>query len=86
VVTENMPVIFRHKNYRFFFFSNEGNPREPCHIHVKRGSAVAKFWVTPEVRLATAYDMSSAELRELLQLIEQHQELIKRQWYEYFGD
>jgi len=48
---------------RFFFFSNEGNPREPCHIRMKRGSAVAKFWVTPEVRLATAYDMSSAELR-----------------------
>jgi len=40
-----MPVIFRHKGYRFFFFSNEGIPLEPCHIHVKKGSAVAKFWI-----------------------------------------
>jgi hypothetical protein len=24
-----MPVIFRYKGFRFFFYSNEGNPREP---------------------------------------------------------
>jgi len=56
-----MPVIFRHKGYRFFFFSNEGFPLEPCHIHVRKGGAVAKFWIVKEVRLAEAYDMSPAE-------------------------
>jgi hypothetical protein len=80
-----MPVIFRHKGYRFFFFSNEGIPLEPCHIHVRKGGAVAKFWIVPEVRLAEAYDMSSAELRKLLYVIKQNQELIKRKWNEYFG-
>jgi len=24
-----MPVVFRDKGFRFFFYSNEGNPREP---------------------------------------------------------
>ncbi len=24
-----MPVVLRFKGYTFFFFSNEGNPREP---------------------------------------------------------
>jgi hypothetical protein len=24
-----MPVIFRYEGYRFFFFSNEGNPLDP---------------------------------------------------------
>ena len=28
-----MPVILRHRGYRFFFFSNEGEPPEPPHIH-----------------------------------------------------
>ena len=38
-----MPVVFRYKGYRFFFFSNEGDPLEPMHIHVRRGEATAKF-------------------------------------------
>ena len=28
-----MPVVFRHKGFRFVFYSNEGDPREPAHIH-----------------------------------------------------
>jgi hypothetical protein len=42
-----MPVILRYKGYTFFFFSNEGNPREPLHVHVRRADASAKFWVEP---------------------------------------
>lgn len=29
-----MPVILRFKGYIFFFYSNEGNPLEPAHIHI----------------------------------------------------
>lgn len=28
------PVVFRHRGYRFQFYANEGNPREPVHIHM----------------------------------------------------
>ena len=28
----------------FVFHSNEGDPREPLHIHARKGEAVAKFW------------------------------------------
>ena len=38
-----MPVVFRHKGFRFFFFSNEGNPREPIHIHAMKDGIDAKF-------------------------------------------
>lgn len=44
-----MPVVFRYKGYRFFFFSNEGDPLEPMHIHVRRGEATAKLWMLPQV-------------------------------------
>jgi len=47
-----MPVIFRYKRYRFFYFSNEGNPQEPLHVHIRQGSALAKFWVVPDVAIA----------------------------------
>jgi hypothetical protein len=81
-----MPVIIRHKGYRFFFWANKGNPREPLHIHVRKGAAVAKFWIDADVRVAESYDMSPAELRELLQVAKDNKELIERSWNEFFGD
>jgi hypothetical protein len=42
-----MPVVFRQSGYRFFFYSNEGDPREPIHIHVMKGVCTAKFWLEP---------------------------------------
>ncbi|MDM8547082.1 DUF4160 domain-containing protein [Candidatus Venteria ishoeyi] len=80
-----MPVVFRYQGYRFFFFSNEENPLEPCHIHVRKGGAVAKFWLEPEVKLAESYEMASSELRKLSQLIKQHEAFIKEKWNVYFS-
>jgi hypothetical protein len=80
-----MPVVFRYKGYRFFFFSNEGNPREPMHIHVSKGEAVAKFWLEHGVSVAESYAMTSSELRELMGAAEENIELIERYWDEHFG-
>lgn len=44
-----MPVVFRDRGFRFFFYSNEGTPREPMHIHVEKDGDEAKFWLKPEV-------------------------------------
>ena len=41
-----MPLVFRWKGYRFHFFSNEGDPREPVHIHVTKDGADAKSCTT----------------------------------------
>jgi hypothetical protein len=80
-----MPVVFRYKGYRFFFYSNEGNPRESLHIHVRKGEAVAKFWLEPVVSVAESYAMRSSELRELMGVAEENRELIERYWNEHFG-
>lgn len=37
-----MPVIFRHKSFRFFFYSNEGNPREAMHVHIRNAEGGAR--------------------------------------------
>jgi Domain of unknown function (DUF4160) len=36
-----MPIVFRARGFRFFFYSNEGSPREPLHIHIEAGDREA---------------------------------------------
>jgi hypothetical protein len=80
-----MPIVFKYKGYRFFFYSNEGDPLEPLHIHVRHGEAVAKFWIVPRVSLAESYAISASELRELLRIVEKNKKLIERYWNEHFA-
>ena len=80
-----MPVVFRYKGYRFFFYSNEGDPRESLHIHVRKGEAVAKIWLEPFPGIAESYALSSAELRELLNVAIDNKHKIRKFWDDYFG-
>lgn len=80
-----MPVVYRYKGYKFFFYSNEGDPLEPLHVHVRKAEAVAKFWLDPDVAVAESYAMNSSELRELMAVAKEKRELIERCWNEYFG-
>lgn len=81
-----MPKIFEWNGYKFFFFSNEGIPLEPCHIHVRKDRNIAKFWVfLDEVKLSSSWGMSPKELNSLENVIEEHKVLIMEKWNEYFG-
>ncbi|MGH2270868.1 DUF4160 domain-containing protein [Anaerohalosphaeraceae bacterium U12dextr] len=80
-----MPAIFRYKGYRFFFYSNEGYPREPLHVHIRKADAVAKIWLEPELSVASSYGMTSAELNELCRVAEDNKKLIQEYWNEHFG-
>jgi Domain of unknown function (DUF4160) len=81
-----MPVVFRHKGFRFFFYSNEGDPREPTHIHVTKDGIDAKFWLRPVVLLEYNDGFNARTLRELTEVIEQRREEIVRAWDEFFGE
>ncbi|TQV64526.1 MAG: DUF4160 domain-containing protein [Halothiobacillaceae bacterium] len=81
-----MPVVFRHRGFRVFFYSNEGDPREPLHVHVQRGEALAKFWLVPEVIAAESHGLNGAELSELIDTIEKNRSLIEGTWHEFFGE
>ena len=80
------PMILHHKTYRLFFFSNEGNPLEPIHVHVRRGDALAKFWIEPNISLAGNYGFNSKELKELEGLIKTNEQEIKTKWNQYFAE
>jgi hypothetical protein len=55
------------------------------HIHVRKGSAVAKFWLQPIPEVAESYGMAAHELHELLDVAVDHAAEIERYWNEHFG-
>lgn len=57
-----MPIVLRIDGFKFLFYSNEGNPREPAHIHVRRGRDEAKFWLNPDVALDYNDGLGAREL------------------------
>jgi len=80
-----MPVVFRSRGFKFFFYSNEGAPREPVHIHVEKAEDEAKFWLFPEVSVAYNDSYDARTLRDLIGLVKVNRDLIVRTWDEYFG-
>ena len=80
-----MPLVFRYRNVRFHFFSNEGAPRESVHVHAESSDGVAKFWLYPEVRVARSAGYSRRRLSELAGVVAERREEIERVWNEYFG-
>jgi hypothetical protein len=74
-----------YKGFRFFFYSNEGNPREPVHVHVRAAGSEAKLWVEPQVRVAVSDGFDAGTLRQLLDVAPSHREMIERAWNDYFG-
>jgi hypothetical protein len=80
-----MPVVFRYKSYRFFFYSNEGEPREPLHVHVRSGEGDAKYWLKPTVQLAVSDGYDPRTLRELTRVVTANVDLIERTWNEHFA-
>lgn len=79
-----MPTVFRHDGFRFFFYSNEGSPREPAHIHVMGDGGEAKFWLRPEVAVAESDGLDARNLRRLMLVVENRRAQIERAWHEYF--
>jgi hypothetical protein len=80
-----MPVVFREGGYRFHFFSDEGDPREPVHIHVRKGRDNAKFWLYPEVSVAYNRGFPSRVQAELIRMIEERREEIESAWNDHFA-
>lgn len=73
-----MPTIFRIGPYRFFFFSEERG--EPVHVHVIREQTEAKFWIRPEVCIASNDGFKPHELRKIMRLVEANREVIENEW------
>lgn len=76
------PTVFRHKNYRFYFFSRE---EQRPHVHVSSPAGEAKFWIEPTIALATYVGLSRRQLSELQKVVEEHYGEIAKAWKTHFG-
>ena len=79
-----MPVVLRYKGYVFFFYSNEGVPREP--LHVRRDAASAKVWLEPDALLAESHGFTAKELRELVKVARDNKLAFATAWKDYFHE
>lgn len=80
-----MPTVFREGEFRFYFFSNEGSPREPRHVHVQSGEKAAKYWLEPDILLAEAWGFGPADLRRIEGILDRRAHLIAEAWDAHFG-
>ena len=80
-----MPVVFRENGYRFHFYSSEGHPREPIHIHVAKPGGDAKLWLYPEVRIAYNRRLNPRELREIEDIVLRRRQEIEDAWNSFFA-
>jgi Domain of unknown function (DUF4160) len=80
-----MPVVFRYEGYRFHFYSNEGDPLEPIHIHVTKDGDDAKFWLYPEVSVAYNYGFNARTQNMLAKIVGARRQEIEDAWHEHFG-
>ncbi|MEQ1548688.1 MAG: DUF4160 domain-containing protein [Chakrabartia sp.] len=80
-----MPVIFRENGFRFHFFSDEGDPLEPVHVHITKDGLNAKFWLYPDVHLAYNYGFNGRILSDLGKMVEAHWQEIEEAWNDHFS-
>ena len=76
------PTILRDGPFRLFFFSRE---EERIHVHIAHPDGEAKFWLTPEVELASQTGMSTRQLRDAQAVVEAHILEIENAWRRHFG-
>jgi hypothetical protein len=77
-----MPTILRVGPYRFFFYASDQN--EPCHVHVERDENVVKFWLDP-IRLQYSGGFTRNEIRQIHNILKEHQAAIVEAWDGYFN-
>ena len=81
-----MPVVFRRRGLSYFFYSNEGQPPEPPHIHIRGGGRDAKIWLEPEVSIDESYGFNPLELSNILRVVMENRDLLLREWHDRFSD
>ena len=75
------PTVLREGPFRLFFFSRE---ESRIHVHVAHPDGEAKFWLTPQVHLASATGLTTAQLAIAQTIVEVHLQEIEHAWNDHF--
>ena len=86
-----MPSIFDFLGYKFYFWSNEGTPLKPVHVHFTKGSpstgdAKAYLLEDRSIVFENEKNISQKDLGKIKNTIITNYDLIIEEWYNRFGD
>jgi hypothetical protein len=87
-----MPQVFKLGSYWVYFWTNEGEPLEPIHVHISEGCPTensTKIWITKTGKTLMANNNSRIPikvLRNMMRIIEARNEEIIKKWTDYFGE
>ena len=73
-----VPTILRIRGYRIGFF--QADLAEPPHVHVRRQSGEAKFWLDT-IAVAGSRGFRPHEIREIATILEDHKNDLMAAWY-----
>ena len=76
-----MPTVLKINGFRFFFFSNE---HEPKHIHIEKGDMYARIELGT-LKVTDSYNVNSKDLKKIIEIIEKNEDKLKGAWNEYFA-
>ena len=87
-----MPQVFRAGEYSIYFWTDEGLPIEPIHVHIAKGKPTenaTKVWITSAGKCIVANNKSRIPghvLRNIIRMIEARIEDITALWIKYFNN
>ena len=87
-----MPQLLRIGPYSIYFWSNEGDPLEPIHVHISEGrvtSTARKLWITSTGKVILSNNNSKITdkiLWKLIRMIEANSADIIDEWLNRFGE
>lgn len=87
-----MPQIFSIGGYVVYFWSNEGEPKEPVHVHVAQGHPQkngTKIWITKSMHCIIANNNSKIPmhiLNDIMSVIEVRALYICSEWKKHFEE
>jgi hypothetical protein len=79
-----MPTVLRREGFRFAFFSDEGAPREPPHVHISGGGNEAKIWLEPDIAVAENYGFNARDLNRLVRIVREERQGLLKAWNDHF--
>ena len=75
-------TIVRGGQFRLVIFSRE---ETRIHVHVAHPDGEAKFWLTPDVTLASQTGLSATQIRQAQAVVNAHLKEIQDAWNDHFG-
>ena len=87
-----MPQELRIGPYSVYFWSNEGNPLEPIHVHIAEGKVTpnaTKVWITSTGKTLLCNNNSGISeriLHRLMKVLEANSQKLIEDWIKHFDE